>query len=280
MAVDAPSQRRRATVAVLGPLLDAPALLEELWFQHETMRGEAVSDIIGFVDAVAGRHFLDAATSKRLYAEFFKALRLPESQLPADPWPAMQAHRPAVAAPAAVPVPVMPAAPVLQAASPQAAALPAAVPMVAPASAINPVAAALAAVQAAAPATTTVPAVDPEPSAVFGALLRSIVQEVHRYHREALDEVRKDALRVLDSSGASAALRNAYREAWPRALQHDWQLRGSAADLAELLRVTYHALAEAFGRVGAEQILQRGLRAAEALPEARLFSPKRLMASM
>lgn len=270
MAGDAPSQRRRAAVAVLGPLLDTAALLDELWLQHETMRGEAVSDIIGFVDAVARRHLFDAAASKRLYAEFFKALRLPEAQLPADPWPAMQAQRPAVPAPVPAPAPAMPAPMVV----------PAVAPAVASPSAINPVAAALAAAQASPPMAATVPAIDAEPPVVFGALLRSIVTEVHRYHREALDEVRKDALRVLDSSGASAALRNAYREAWPRALQHDWQLRGSAADLAELLRVTYHALAEAFGRVGAEQILQRGLRAAEAVPEARLFSPKRLMASM
>jgi len=277
MAVDAQSQRRRATVAVLGPLLDTAALLDELWFQHETMRGEAVSDIIGFVDAVARRHLFDAATCKRLYADFFKALRLPEAQLPADPWPAMQAQRPAAPAPAPAPAPAIPVPPPVMAAPMVVAAV---TPAVASPSAINPVAAALAAAQASPPLTATVPAIDAEPPVVFGALLRSIVTEVHRYHREALDEVRKDALRVLDSSGASAALRNAYREAWPRALQHDWQLRGSAADLAELLRVTYHALAEAFGRVGAEQILQRGLRAAEAVPEARLFSPKRLMASM
>lgn len=272
MAADAISQRRRAAAAVLAPVLEPAVLLQELWYQHEHMRGDAVSDIIGFVDAVARRHLLDAATCKRLYAEFFKALRLPESQLPPDPWPAMQALRPA---PVPAPAPVV-------------AALPVAAPAVAAPMAIQPVAAALAAVRtepavpqpSAAPAAAPSPDLPDEPPAVFGALLRAIVQEVHRYHREALDEVRKDALRALDASRASAAARSAYREAWPRALQHDWQLRHAPADLAELLRVTYHALAEAFGRVGAEQILQRGLRVAESLPEARLFSPKRLMASM
>lgn len=276
MAADAISQRRRAAAAVLAPVLEPAVLLEELWFQHEHMRSDAVSDIIGFVDAVARRHLLDGPTCKRLYAEFFKALRLPESQLPPDPWPAMQALRPAPA-PAPAPAPVARVAPVP------------AVPAVPVAAAIQPVAAALAAVRSEAPPPASPPAaaaptgpsdLPGEPAVVFGALLRAIVQEVHRYHREALDEVRKDALRVLDGSRASAAARSAYREAWPRALQHDWQLRHAPADLAELLRVTYHALAEAFGRVGAEQILQRGLRVAESLPEARLFSPKRLMASM
>lgn len=274
MAADAISQRRRAAAAVLGPVLEPAVLLQELWFQHEHMRGDAVSDIIGFVDAVARRHLLDAGTCKRLYAEFFKALRLPESQLPPDPWPAMQALRPA---PAPAPLPV--AAPVVAPAVPVAVAIQ---PVAAAMAAVRgePPLAASAALQAALPASAPASDLPAEPPAVFGALLRAIVQEVHRYHREALDEVRKDALRALDGSRASAAARSAYREAWPRALQHDWQLRHPPADLAELLRVTYHALAEAFGRVGAEQILQRGLRVAESLPEARLFSPKRLMASM
>lgn len=274
MAVDALSQRRRAAVAVLGPLLDETSLLQELWFQHDSMRGEAVSDIIAFIDAVAGRHLFDAATCRRLYADFYKALREAEARLPLDPWPAMQALRAPVAPPSA---PRWAAAAV----APVAAPLPPATPV---AVLINPVAAAMAAAQPAQAAPVAAapppPPVASEPPVVFGAVLRAVVDEVHRFHREALEEVRKDALAVLDSARTSAALRQAFRDAWGRALQHDWQLGGSHADLAELMRVVYHALGAAFGRVGADQILQRAIQGAESLPEARQFSPKRLLAAL
>lgn len=294
MAGDSQSQRRRAACAVLEPVLARQALLEELWVVHETMRGEAVSDIIGYVDGVARRQQLDAATCKRLYADLHKALRLDDARLPPDPWPAMQALRasaaPAPAAPlspqtvAAViaanptgaPPMVMPASAVAatQPLAPPGGGAPA--PASDPMAAINPVAAAMARIQ---PSTTARASggSDREPQAVFAALLRAVMAEVHRYHREAIDDVRKDALRLVDDCGAAAPLCSAYREAWLRAQQHDWLLRGTAGDLAALVRVTYQALAEAFGRVGAEQIVQRGLRAAEGLPEARLYPPRRLL---
>ncbi|MEX8494479.1 hypothetical protein [Sphaerotilus sp.] len=249
--------RRRAAVAVFSDLLDEGALTEALWLQHESMRGENVSDIIAFVDAVAQRNLLDAASVKRLYNGFYKALRENPDRLPLDPWPAMQAAR-AAAKPAAPP-PV--ATPV--------------VPVIAPV--INPVAAALAAAQAAAPVQAPVPE---EPPVIFGALMRAIVAEVFQHHREALDEVRKDALQRLDDSMAAPALRQQFRSGWSRALQHDWQLPGTHADLAELTRVVYLALGDAFGRAGADQVLKRGLETAEAVPEAKVFSPRRLLATI
>ncbi|MBL8157864.1 MAG: hypothetical protein JNM70_27255, partial [Anaerolineae bacterium] len=97
MAKDVAAQRRRAALAALAGVLDEAALLQELWLLGEALRGESVTDIIEYVDGLARRQMLDAATCKRLYGEFFKALRLPEQNLPADPWPAMQAARPAPA---------------------------------------------------------------------------------------------------------------------------------------------------------------------------------------
>jgi hypothetical protein len=269
---DVQSIRRRAAASVLGKWLDEAALMEVLWLQHETMRGDTVADIIAFIDNVARRTLLDAAVVKRLYNEFYKALREREDRLPPDPWPAMQASRPARAAP---PPPPPRVAPVEGVAPPAArVAMPAPVPAAAPV--INPVAAALAAAQAAAPA----PDVPAEPSIVFGALMCAVVAEVYQFHREALDEVRKDSLRRLESSLAAPALRQQFRAGWGRALQHDWQLPGSHGDLAELVRVLYLALLDAFGRAGADQILRRGLDAAEAVPEARTFSPRRLLATI
>ena len=260
---DMQATRRRAAVAVFSGLLDEPALTEALWLQHETMRGENVSDIIGFVDAVAQRHLLDAATVKRLYNTFYKALRDNPDQLPLDPWPAMQAARAAARPPVSAPIPAaVPVAPVSAAAP-----------------VINPVAVALAAAQAAS-TTPADPQVPDEPPVLFGALMRAIVAEVFQFHREALDEVRKDALQRLGDAVVAPALRQQFRNGWSRALQHDWQLPGSHADLAELTRVMYLALNDAFGRAGAEQVLLRGLEAAEAVPEARVFAPRRLLATI
>jgi len=259
---DMQATRRRATVAVFSALLDEAALTEALWLQQESMRGENVSDIIAFVDAVAQRNLLDAASVKRLYNGFYKALRENPDRLPPDPWPAMQARRAA-----ALPPPPPPQSP-----PPPTPPQPVAAPVI---PVINPVAAALAAAQAAAP----VP-VPNEPPVVFGALMRAIVTEVFQHHREALDEVRKDALQRLDDSMAVPALRQQFRSGWSQALQHDWQLPGTSADLAELTRVVHLALGDAFGRAGADHVLLRGLEAAEAVPEAKVFPPRRLLATI
>lgn len=300
MSREAQALRRRAAVAVLSDLLEDSTLLQELWLQHDSMRGESVSDIIEYVDAVAARHAFDAATTKRLYADFFKAIRLPDSSLPLDPWPAMQALRPppAPVAPAAsvqhlpgagVPggVPqalaaamVMPGVPVF-AAPLQSMVSPVASPLVA--ASMPPQATGLApdmSVQPQAAAPQARQALAPEPAIVFGAVVRTVVDELVRFHRGALDEVRNDALRALAGSPAPASLREQFGKAWTRAEQHDWRLQAPPADLAEMTRVVHQALQMAFGRVGADQILQRAVEAAEALPEARRFSPKRLLAAM
>jgi hypothetical protein len=93
-------QRRRAAWAVLSPLLDEDALIDALWVQHDSMRGESVSDIIAYVDAISAQHMLDEATRKRLYSAYFDALRQAEDTLPMDPWPLMLQVRPSAAGPA------------------------------------------------------------------------------------------------------------------------------------------------------------------------------------
>jgi hypothetical protein len=110
--------------------------------------------------------------------------------------------------------------------------------------------------------------------------MRRVIAEVSEFHPEALDELRKDSLKQLEVSRAPQHAREGFREAWSRALQHNWQIRASHTDLSELVRVTYLALVEAFGRAGADQILQRALQLAENLAEARVFSPRRLLAAM
>lgn len=268
MARENQSLRRRAAVAVLSGVLEEDALLEELWGLQNTLHGDSVSNIIECVDALASRHMLDASTCKRLYAEFFKALRQPESALPLDPWPAMQAMRPKAA-------PGFAAPPGLRAMSlppqaepppppPPAAPVPAAAP-VAPAPAVAPPVAATATVSTEAPA-------------VFGAVMRALISELAAAHREALDEVRNDAMRALARSALSTELREQYGQAWDRALSHNWRLQGPDADLAALMKLTHGALVLAFGRVGADQIVARAMAEADKLPQASHFLPRQLMA--
>ena len=135
------SLRRRAAVAVLSDQLDDPALLQALWLQHDQMRGDAVTDIIRFIDQVAQQCGLDAGSCRRLYSEYFKALKQPSEMLPADPWSRMQALRPAPS-----PLPQAMAAPAVSSAPAPAVPLAQAMPVASPASAvvINPVATALA----------------------------------------------------------------------------------------------------------------------------------------
>jgi hypothetical protein len=135
-------------------------------------------------------------------------------------------------------------------------------------------------VAVAVPPPPAAPVIAAEPPVVFGAVMRELVREVHDFHREALDELRRDALKALDGARVEPALQQRCRDAWAQARQDDWQLQAPHAELAELTRVVFLALTEAFGRVGADQILQRALTRAESLPESRQFSPKRLLASM
>lgn len=269
--------RRRVAMAVLGNLLDDDALSQALWLQHETMRGDAVSDIITFIDAVGDRNLFDAATRRRLYTEFHQALKLPDDQLPIDPLPVMQALR-AASAPlksvaslstdasfsSSAPSPVM-----VEPVRPQPPAVPVAAP-VAPA----PAATRVAPVQVAAP---PVPGPAPEQPLVFGALMQSVLQEVNRFHRDAFAEVRKDALIELERSRVPIDQRPLVRDAWVRGIDHSWQLPLDLQVLGELVRVLYAALVAAFGRAGADQILRRAVQTAEALPEARRYSPRRLL---
>lgn len=275
MALDIHSVRRRAVVAVLGEILDEAALIEALWQQQETMRGDGVSDIISYIDAVAQRHMFDASLTRRLYTDLHKAMRLPEDKLPLDPLPAMQAHR---SARAPAPAPAFSGGMSFGGAgypsTPRAVPAPVPVPQPVPVPYPQPVP-----VPVPAPVPVAAPVAPPpvEQAVVFGALMRTALLEVIRSHRDALDEVRKDALVELETSRVPMAMRPAVRDAWARGADHYWVFDADLQSLAELVRVLYMALSQAFGRVGADQILARAIETAEHLPEARRYSPKRLL---
>ncbi|WP_310460052.1 hypothetical protein [Sphaerotilus sp.] len=252
MATQALSLRRRAAYAVLSPLLEEDALLDALRMQHLSMRGDSVSDIIGYIDQVAARHNIDAASRKKLYEAYFKALKQPEGELPMDPWPLMQIGTPAAPAPAPVaPAPVS-------------------------AAALEPVAAAM---QAAAPTLPAAPAGPPATPdrAVCGELLRSAMAEVQRFHSTSMTDLRSSALQQIDQGGLSQPVRKQAREAWGQPMQATWVIDGTPAELSQLVHQFYVALCEALGPVDADQVLTRAVRAAEQIPAARQFSPRKLI---
>jgi hypothetical protein len=303
MAADPQSLRRRAVYASLMGQLDEASIMQVLGQLGQSLRSDQASDVIRFVDALSGPFGLDTAQCKRLYADIYRRLREPEANLPPDPLPAAAprfAPAPVYPAPAYVPQPAYGAAPPGYMPAPPGymPVPPGYMPQGYPAPAelqptVNPVAAALAAANAAMPqvqpaapvAPVPTPPVDlgnlpVDPPLVFGAVMRRVVAEVAEFHPEAIEELRKDSLKQLEMSRAPQHAREAFRDAWSRARQHNWQIRASHTDLAELIRVTYLALVEAFGRAGADQILQRALQLAENLAEARVFSPRRLLAAM
>jgi hypothetical protein len=257
MATQALSQRRRAAYAVLSPLLEEDALLDALRMQHQSMRGDSVSDIIGYIDQVAARHNIDAASRKKLYEAYYKALKQPESELPMDPWPLMQIGTPA--GPASTPA----AAPATPAAA-------------APVAAITPVAAALQATAPALPAAQMLPPPSPD-RAVCAELLRSAIAEVQRFHGAAMSDLRSSALEQIDQGRLSQPVRKQARDAWAQPLQATWVVDGTPAELSQLVHQFYVALCEALGPIDADQVLTRAVRAAEQIPAARQFSPRKLI---
>lgn len=256
MATQALSQRRRAAYAVLSPLLEEDALLDALRMQHQSMRGDAVSDIIGYIDQVAARHNIDAASRKKLYEAYYKALKQPESELPMDPWPLMQIGTPAepVVTPAAAPAPAA----------------------AAPVAAITPVAAALQATAPALPAAQMLAPPSPD-RAVCAELLRSAIAEVQRFHGAAMSDLRSSALEQIDQGRLSQPVRKQARDAWTQPLQATWVVDGTPAELSQLVHQFYVALCEALGPIDADQVLTRAVRAAEQIPAARQFSPRKLI---
>lgn len=257
MATQALSQRRRAAYAVLSPLLEEDALLDALRMQHQSMRGDSVSDIIGYIDQVAARHNIDAASRKKLYEAYYKALKQPESELPMDPWPLMQIGTPAE--PVAKP--------------PAAAPAPAAA---APVAATTPVAAAMQAAAPSLPAAQNAPPPSPD-RAVCAELLRSAIAEVQRFHGAAMSDLRSSALEQIDQGRLSQPVRKQARDAWAQPLQATWVVDGTPAELSQLVHQFYVALCEALGPIDADQVLTRAVRAAEQIPAARQFSPRKLI---
>lgn len=254
MATQSLSLRRRAAYAVLSPLLEEDALLDALRMQHQSMRGDSVSDIIGFIDQVAARHHIDAASRKKLYEAYFKALKLPENDLPMDPWPLMQIGT-ATPAPAPAPAPIPPA------------------PRAVSAESLQPVTAAL---QASAPPPP--PAVQTSPDrAVCAELLRSVLGEVQRFHGAALSDLRSGALEQLDQGKLSQPVRRQVRDAWAQPLQYHWVIEGTPQELSQVVHQLYVALCEAIGPVDADQVLNRAVRAAGQIPQAQQFSPRKLI---
>jgi hypothetical protein len=288
MASLTPSLRRRAVYAVLSPVLDEEALIAALWLQQDELRGDSVTDIIRFIDKVAQQHLLDAGTCRRLYQQLHGALRQPESGLPLDPLPLMQAAAPAASAvvrpgnwaaspmaPAAVAsdLPSQLAAipgPAVLRVQPPASALP-----MTEAVAVQPPASA--ALTAPAPAATLDLSDRPAVQVVHAGLMRAALSQVRQYHPAASEDLRSAALSQAARARVTGPVREAWRAAWEQESTTDWCIDAPQNALAELVNAFYVALCEALGPVDADHVLTRAVREAEGLPQAREFSPRRFV---
>lgn len=288
MASLTPSLRRRAVYAVLSPVLEEDALIAALWLQQDELRGDSVTDIIGFIDMVAQRHLLDAGTCRRLYQQLHAALRQPDSGLPLDPLPLMQAAaatsstpvRPASLVGAAGPESVVA---IGQRDAPAAAPGPTAMPVQPPATALpgadGPAVSAAVAPDPAVPVPSAAPDLSGRPAVqvVHAGLMRAALSQVRQYHPAAADDLRSAALSEVARVRVSGPVREAWRAAWERGAGSDWCIDAPQNVLAELVNVFYVALCEALGPVEADHVLTRAVREAEGLPQAREFSPRRFV---
>ncbi len=251
MALPPSSLRRCAAWATLSPLLDEDALIAALWLQQEQMRGDSVSDIIRFIDQVADRHLLDAATRRKLYESYHQAMRRPQDELPMDPWPLMQAAAPEPARAPRTPSPV-----------PQTAS----VPVAATATITSP---------PATPPQTEPPA--PAATVVFASLCTGVIHEVEAQHRAALQDLHDALFEQLDRSRLAQALKPQLEAAWKDGTRPAWQIQADEKTLAEVVSLLYVALCESLGPVHADTLLTNAVKRASQLPQASTFSPRRLI---
>lgn len=259
----AASQRRRAAGAVFASLLSEEALFEALQWQQQTLSSDGVAAIIGFIDAVADRNGLDAATRKRLYRTYHEALQRPESELPLDPWPAMLAAQPVLASPRAA------------AAATLAAVLPPPVPAPSVPDAAPPAPAAPS--PSAATADAGVATQAPAEQQVFAALAKALLAAVQQSHVAALGELRQAALEQLPRLRSTPAVREQLRTAWQAGDAATWMIAAGESTLAEIVNQLYVALCEVLGPIDADRLLTDAVLEARRCTAARSFSPQRLV---
>lgn len=278
MAIDSSSLRRRAAVSTLSGLLDDAALMDALLLLHDSLRSDNITDVIRYIDNVARKNGLDAGTAKRLYPAFFGALKKPEDELPLDPLPLMMAARQSLRLPAEAIRPVYMAqatAPIPAAYIPAPVPVPMPVPVPVPVY-IEPVVAVLP------PEPVVVPMIEPDPPKapeveVFAALIHFVAERMAHYHANDLAPLRADALQAMERARLPAALRQQLRQAWAEPSEKAWKVDASAKELSEVVHQIYVALCENLGPVDADRIMTGAVQAAERLPQARQFSPKKFL---
>jgi hypothetical protein len=279
MAAVSLSHYRRAVVAALAPHL-APQALEKAVHAVTTQKpGNSISEIIAYVDHLAGQGVVDTSQCKRLYGELFLHLGKPENTLPPDPLVNGQAT-PGILRP----TPVAPGIPAVMSAMPPAplrrnppTSTVTAVPVTTTTPPQTPAGVAPVATSAVAPApkAPTTPVLPPA-EAVFVALVSHAHTSLQQFHHGQLAEFSSDLALVCkrDKAVHGASFLQAWQE--ESALSH-WVHGKSIPECSALLHCFYTALCETLGPVGADQLLTRAVQAAGQIPAAAQFSPGRLL---
>jgi len=263
MATDPSSLRRRAAYAVLSGVLDETALMDSLTLLHTSLRSDNVTDVIRYIDTVARRHDIDAASTKRLYPAYFAALRRSDDELPLDPLPLM-GLAPRAAAPAPMPAAVTPVQAPAPVPAPGPVAVPVAVPVLTPPEPL--------------PAPEPIPEIPSAPEIlVHAALMRHLFEDLAHFHGDQIDPVRQDVLKALDKARLPASLKDQVRSAWTSPLTQPWRIEAMPGELAELVHLLYIALCENLGPVDADRVITGAVQHADRLPEARRYSPRKFL---
>lgn len=279
MAAVSPSHYRRAVVAALMPHLTSSALAQAVHAVTTQKPGNNISEIIAYIDHLAGQGVVDSGQSKRLYGELFRTLNQPESSLPADPLAASHSLpgilRPTPVAPGIPAVtPAMPPAPLRR--NPPTSGV-AAVPVTTTAPPQTPAGVAPVATSAAAPApkVPTTPVMTPA-EAVFVALVSHAHSSLQQFHHDQLAEFSSDLALVCKRDKAVHG--TSFLQAWQEesTLSH-WVHGKSIPECSALLHCFYTALCETLGPVGADQLLTRAVQATGQIPAAAQFSPGKLL---
>ena len=134
----------------------------------------------------------------------------------------------------------------------------------------------------AAPAPVAAPTPDPTPQRpveqiIFGAFIRALLSEIQQFHGGALNDLRTDTVKAVTKLRISSGAKEQFKLAWSQPGQDEWHIAAPPAELSELTHLIYVGLCEAIGPVDADQILTRAVRAVERMPQARVFSPRRLL---
>ena len=269
------SLRRRAALAMFTRHLTSEQCLDALWLLEDEYQNDGVHSMIAYISAVGQRFGIADEVCKSLYLEYYALIKGSADDLPKDPWPVMQRSRQEQAKPAAAPRPE-PSPPPSRTEPPPLPSRPESPPPPRPQPRVATARPAPQRPARAAPLRPKAPKNAPfsnDPmTAVFNFVLIRIVHHLERDGVKFFSEMKALIDEADLSMDALAQLRK-----WMAAPQeYRWRANVTEDMLANIVHMVYVSLCQLQGPVDADRLMYRVLAEADALPEAKRYSPKLL----